>query len=281
MFIEVAEYPGDGPEALVVRVDSDRVSLALFRLDSDHKIMPDPSIAVFDRSTAMTVFEAERVDGLLLNGELYGFVGKSAFSFSDIMGDDEVVDFSIIDFYLDRDGPLPWVSRLASTRPEKILYSARYRDIERYSLMASIYVPFATGTLADCVLHLVGRGAVICNQPIGNAFDGSALPIGPNGGARWREHFYSAELAIISQDADSTLIEAHLKWNSDGSPCSKSPLFYLEESAGYLPKRRVKFENGSARFTVSHLGLQSGDQIKVKVNAKHFTSLGQLEFLVP
>ena len=60
----------------------------------------------------------------------------------------------------------------------------------------------------------------------------------------------------------------------------KDAELYLEATAGYLPKRRVRTTSGVARFRVGALGLQAGDCFKVKVGLRNFSGMLDVPFEV-
>lgn len=55
---------------------------------------------------------------------------------------------------------------------------------------------------------------------------------------------------------------------------------FLEQTGGYLPMLRVPVTNGLGRFRVMPLGLDSGDQFKVKVGFRLFSGVLDVPFVV-
>lgn len=282
MYIQVANYApsksSDIDSAMVVRVTDRSVKIAIF---GDNRVGINAPGAV-DQSSAMSVFDDSSIDMYRCNnGKLITLQGFAEFSFDDIMGLDEVVDYSIIDLYANNGTPQPWTSRLANTRAEKILYSARYRNIEQFTQLGSVYIPFATGDLNDCVVHLVRRGELVCNLPITYEFDGNAFPVGP-GGALWTKHFWHAEVSLESVSPSVITYKVKLRWNIDDTACHKQTKLFVETDAGYLPRNIITTdENGEATFKLMPIGLNPMEPIKVKVSAQHYSKLGSCEVTVP
>lgn len=284
MYIQVADYtpndPADIESAMVVKVDDRSVKIAVFGLGGTR---PGLNLdKVIDQASAQDVFVDSSIDLYRCqNGEVIALQGFTEFSFGDIMGLDEVVDYSIIDLYARCGEPQPWTSRLASTRAEKILYSARYRNVEQFAQLGSIYIPFATGDMNDCIVHLVRQGELSCNLPVTYEFNGLAFPIGP-GGALWMKHFWHADLSVESITPNCYTLKAKLFWNETNVPCTKKTELFISSDAGYLPRSVVTTdENGEAIFKLMPIGLNPLERIKVKVSAMHFSKLGSLEVIVP
>lgn len=60
----------------------------------------------------------------------------------------------------------------------------------------------------------------------------------------------------------------------------KDATLYLEETGGYLPKKRVQTTDGLATFKVGALGLEPGDSFKVKVGMRNFSGMLDIPFEV-
>lgn len=60
----------------------------------------------------------------------------------------------------------------------------------------------------------------------------------------------------------------------------KDATLHLEETGGYLPKKRVQTAGGLASFKVGALGLESGDSFKVKVGMRNFSGMLDIPFQV-
>jgi hypothetical protein len=190
-------------------------------------------------------------------------------------GDDELVDYSVLDFFASDNR---WVSRFPRTATEKIFYSKRYREITNDSLVASLYLPFCGDSFNDGVFHVVDHGGgVVTDLEIFSDFDGLSIPTGADGGAQWQQHFWSAELTEQTRGADAITVALQLKWNSSGNACYKKTPLSIETTGGYLPHTKVKTDaQGRAVFNLIPIGLAKGDAVKIKVSAKHFTNVGSL-----
>ncbi|MDB4575328.1 hypothetical protein N9112_00030 [bacterium] len=55
---------------------------------------------------------------------------------------------------------------------------------------------------------------------------------------------------------------------------------FLECTGGYLPMQRVNTVNGVGEFKVTALGLSAGDEFKVKIGARYYTGINEINFLV-
>jgi hypothetical protein len=190
-----------------------------------------------------------------------------------LIGYDELVDYSVLDLY--KDG-VAWEPRLATTKQTKIIYSARVRDLQRRRLLASLYVRFNTGDLSETVVHLVNRGDCLVTDLVADhRFDGTTVPVGP-GGAKWLDYFWHADVQLAGRsDQGHLLFDVELKNNKDGSPCHQKTRLEITTDSGYLPKRLVTTDDqGRAQFYLIPLGLSSGEKVKVKLSATHFTNVG-------
>ena len=68
--------------------------------------------------------------------------------------------------------------------------------------------------------------------------------------------------------------------DADAKPIVHVTTLFLEETGGYLPKRRVLAPGGSASFNVSATGLDPGDTFKVKVGFRNYSGLLDVPFEV-
>ena len=68
--------------------------------------------------------------------------------------------------------------------------------------------------------------------------------------------------------------------DADAKPIVHATTLFLEETGGYLPKRRVLAPGGSASFNVSAIGLDPGDTFKVKVGFRNYSGLLDVPFEV-
>ena len=68
--------------------------------------------------------------------------------------------------------------------------------------------------------------------------------------------------------------------DADANPLVRSTTLYLEETGGYVPKKRVDVQNGSASFKVMATGLDAGDKFKVKVGFRNYSGVLDVPFEV-
>ena len=81
-----------------------------------------------------------------------------------------------------------------------------------------------------------------------------------------------------SSNVEVALVDADAK--ADATPLLRSTTLYLEETAGFLPKRRIAVQNGTASFNVLATGLDPGDRFKVKVGFRNFSGVLDIPFEV-
>lgn len=282
MFTEVVFYQGD--TLLLAHQKERELRFAVFLPDYGFQEGTD-QINIDQARQLILEDPTHLVGGLVWNlynvhvkheGKNYLGLGVSRFSLDDLMGYDELVNYTIIDFLYDNQGMLPWRSRFPRTAREKVDFSARYRAQAQAQLAASLYVPFFKGSFEGCTLHLVERGKLDFNGVVSHSFDGEAQPVGENG-RLFKDYFFRADLT-----QNGEYVDLQLAWNKDGSPCREVATFTLESDAGYLPKTKVTTDSeGKARFKVMPLGLDTGDLIKVKVNCIHYSNIGSIEIVVP
>jgi len=63
-------------------------------------------------------------------------------------------------------------------------------------------------------------------------------------------------------------------------PISRSTTLFLEETGGYLPKRRIELVDGVGSFKVMATGLAAGEQFKVKVGFRTYSGVLDVPFEV-
>lgn len=205
------------------------------------------------------------------------YKGRSSFSPDGAVGYDEIVDFSLIELRVSREGfPVTWRNRFASSAREKVDISYRNRAREDARPALSIYMPIA-GPLSQTRMEMP------CTVPpillngtlLAGEIDDATLP---ETGQRFKSFYFQAvptNAPLVIAAGGTLEVPYHLLWNADGSPCAHAVRFKLEADAGYLPRRRsVTDAQGAGVFTVSAPGLAAGDVIKVKLNAEHYTAVG-------
>lgn len=206
------------------------------------------------------------------------YIGTSTMGTSGMIGYDEIVDYSILDILLNHEGmPMPWRNRFAQSKTEKVDFSFRFRAINQVSNGLVVFMPFATEDLTEARVEL------LCEQDpilLNGTFVTDRYPDAdiPNDGIWFKQWFFSAQPltpSLTVTAGGSVDIPFKLTWNKDGSDCARATRFKVEADAGYLPKTRAFTDaNGQGMVRVQALGLQSGDRIKVKLNAEHYSSVG-------
>lgn len=275
MRVEVSNCNSD-ESVLVARVSNGELVIARFFPVGERGIEPDR--VVFPEDQIVSVIHRGATDIVMrrTDGALYKCGDVGGFSFADKMGDEEVVDYSVIDIIAANGASgLVWKSRLPSTSLAKIGTSQRWRSVTGERRIATIYIPFNTRSLADTTIFLVNSGGgVICNQELVTVDDQAPIGDAPN----WTSYFYHADLKHAYLPDGSILVNLQLRWNRDSSICRGRTALLIESSAGYLPRRRVETdEGGAASFKLMPLGLERGEKIAVKVNSTHFTKIGFFE----
>jgi hypothetical protein len=270
MIVEIVDYPTSASKSnlLLATTTGQGVIAAVFVLsDAPAKHATSCEMALQQLSTGYAAESVER------DGVAYVLTDVAEHAPGSLRGFDELVDYSVFDFFVDS---VTWEPRLSATRGNKIIYSARHRALVRRQLLASLYVRFADETLDETVLHLVNHGnGLVTNLTPDIRFDGTSVPVGPGGGAKWLEYMWHAEVWVVEQTPSAITFGVQLRNNKDNSLCERQTKLQIEADAGYAPKRYVTTDaQGKATFTVLPLGLTAGDSLKVKLNTTHFTNIG-------
>ena len=215
---------------------------------------------------------------------LFQVMGKITLDLDGPLGQDEWVDYSIFDFVCAADGtPLLVINRFAVTNDLKAGFSARMRGL--YPGGASTYLtlclPFAETDLRQIELIGVPWGRY---KPLGFTPDEARIAFPP--GAKLAYGLYEAvppagiDLTVPAGQTITIPLSLRWKHNTDyghpeGTPVRRSTRFKVEASAGYLPRRVLRMnDNGEAMLDIAAFGLAPGDEIKIKLNATHFTGVG-------
>ena len=64
-------------------------------------------------------------------------------------------------------------------------------------------------------------------------------------------------------------------YNSDGSLNTDNHTYYIDMKQGYAPKSEIEVKQGVGKFKIIALGLESGDNIRFKINDKVWTDYGE------
>lgn len=271
MFVEIVDYPARLIDLAVLVTSTAQKIVAGIYMRGHGQVD-----GALDAPAALPLLALGKPpDAITHHGELFIKQSVIVHDPDSMMGFDELVDFSVLDLYSDG---LAWEPRLAQTRQTKIIYSARLRELQRRQLLASLYVRFCTADLSETVVHLVNCGqSLVTDLTADRRLDGSAVPIGPNGGARWLQYMWRADIEPVPTEGDVLGFGVKLR-NADGSECEHSTRLFVEADAGYLPRRFVTTNsNGEAFFVMHPIGLAKGDPFKIKLNTTHFSGVGKVE----
>lgn len=194
------------------------------------------------------------------------------------IGQSEKSDAAVWVCGIDSEGYLhPFYNAIAYEASTKMHPMRSVRNLGAISCLF-IYQPFADAPFPDCSMALKfnaskGYRANIDGWVEATDFDylnglGAGLP-----GVR----LISGGGQIKAGDTATVVVQLV---NSDQSHIDRSATLYLEETGGYLPKRRVQTTSGSASFKVSATGLEPGETFKVKVGFRNYSGLVDVPFSV-
>jgi hypothetical protein len=203
-------------------------------------------------------------DHTLQVGDTDAFIGPvTTFSLDDIHAKGEVSDYSCVIFPLDKGMIGEPFNRYADTSLSKRSGHEEYRKGALHSAI-HLYVPHKHAQLDACAMHIWTHPAypLLIDRPVVEqaveATRQSVLPaLSMTGPERLTPDGYATVTVNASvSDARGTL--------------------YLEGVNGYLPKRRIQMSGGTASFRIGALGLEPGDEVRVKVGFKYFTGLDDI-----
>ena len=221
------------------------------------------------------VFRAKLIEGARLDprfeGRAFELLGSAGLDLDGGLGGGEWTDYGNWVFPLDREG-VPGVpfNRYIDTVGSKAR-TPRLLALKGINCALQIYAPFATCDFSNCSFSVALHPdfGMIGNLDPGNEVTmaevlkgaSQAFPRLTISGPQEVTADGAAELTLALKTSRGTLIR------------DASPQVYLEETAGYLPKRRLVPQDGKAVFTVMALGLKVGDSIRVKAGFRHFGGL--------
>ena len=215
--------------------------------------------------------------------QIFEYQGKLIFDPSCGYAKDEYCDYSLIEFYANHAGkPEIVCSRFPISQPSKISHSNRIRaTFARYTSLGYLSVPFKENDLTKCASLLVNYGKY---DPISNV---ELVHLERDRGGEHACTMYGAfaQSENITMSPDTTIeVPFDVKWTHEWQDLGvvsgtkvegKELTWTLENSAGYLPKRKAKSDTtGTGSFKISSTGLSSGDEIRVKFNMNSFTGAG-------
>jgi len=215
---------------------------------------------------------------------LYRYLGRVSLDLAGARGKDELVDYSRIEFTCSSEGQLnTWENRLIRSRFDKNELGVRNRAKGDLTSLCYIWLPIATGSLADTRIILVEGPQphiMLGNTPVPQAIDNAAFPSDSRG---YLDCYWSASTpsGLTVPAGGSMNIPIQLVEKADGSNLAHVTKLKLDALSGYLPKRRVTTGlDGSAEVTVTALGLSPGDLLDVKINTDHYTGIGRIQIAV-
>ena len=137
-----------------------------------------------------------------------------------------------------------------------------------------LLVPFRNSAFSDCTLHVATHPdlpLVVDGTPEKMDLQDSiarAMPV---------LRLHPSELTV---PADGYGVAEVRVTDRDGRVLPAFCELHLEETGGYLPRRRVAVADGRASFKVGALGLEAGEAFRVKVGFRHFSGLADLNVMV-
>lgn len=292
----------ENPEStrkLVITKDSESITLAV--LNAVETFNDEHRQELIDRSASWSDFSGQAMShvtsqhrsgcvdyfglGMIITdvpGEgdsLFSYGGKSTFDLKGGMsGAEEIVDYSIIDIMIDKEGkPLSWSSRFAGTKIGKIDYSFRFRSQRGLNNGVVIFMPFKESSLDDLRIEvLAGKRAAIGETP------DLEIPWKdvPQDGLWFKQWFWKVtpEIENLTVKAGETIeVPVKLTWAADNSDCARSTVLKIDSDCGYLPYRRMTVDDkGKGKILVSALGLKAEDKIGVKFNTDNYSGIGKI-----
>ena len=195
------------------------------------------------------------------------------------LGSGEKNDGSVWVTGIDRDGVLsPFFNATAYANAEKMHPMRAVRNVGAPSAFF-IYRPFADMPFTECDITAKYHPAFGLTS---NADDW--IEIDPDLDYLLSFDRYMPKIRLIEGGgnirADETATVTVEIVDKAGIRIPRNSEIYLEETAGYLPYRRVKAIDGVGTFKITALGLTTGDQFKVKVGFRHYTGLLDVKFKV-
>lgn len=93
------------------------------------------------------------------------------------------------------------------------------------------------------------------------------------------DYFPKFSLTEKERKQDGTIVVEATCLHQDGTPNDRELSLYVDSSSGYLPKRKIPITH-KVIFTIMPLGLNSGDEILVKVGYRFWQNLSSLKLVV-
>jgi len=282
-------FPGLGvPVLLSVLRDTRRVTLRTFRavakahaLDMGTRSADSQEIAKrltrHAESVADWDYRSKLVDGAILDprfdGSTFEPLGGVCLDLDSALGIAEWSDYANWVFPLDHQGApgIPFNRYIETTRTKA--RTPRLLQLKKVNCALQVYVPFASCDFSNCSLSIALHPDF---GMIGNLDPGAEVTFSDvlKGASRAFPKLGISGPVEVAPDGSALLILS-LKTSSGTLIRDAMPQVYIEQTAGYLPKRRVVPQDGKAEFKVTALGLEVGDSIRVKAGFRHYAGLAE------
>ena len=154
-------------------------------------------------------------------------------------------------------------NRYADTSVSKRNGQEEYRKGALHSAI-HLYIPYTPARLDACAMHIWTHSAypLLIDRPVvGQPVEATRQSVLPVLSVTGPESLPPDGYAILTVNASMSDARGTL---------------YLEGVNGYLPKRRAQMTGGTASFRLGALGLEPGDEVRVKVGFKYFSGLGDI-----
>lgn len=138
--------------------------------------------------------------------------------------------------------------------------------------MLNVFVPHRSARPADCVIAVNAHPdypPLVTPQPLLGGADEAAAAVLPK----------ITLLAPLNLSAGA-VGEIALQVRSNGDLMTAPCTIHLDAVAGYLPHRRVVVSNGEASFRFHALGLQPGEQTRIKAGWKYWPGAAEAEIAI-
>lgn len=148
-------------------------------------------------------------------------------------------------------------------------------------VLAQISAPYFNAPISECAVRINVDPKYGYRSNV--SFDNEILPENDGFGSFIKQtmpivEFTSTEFQIEPNGTIQVPFELNHRVTSE--PWDREFTAFLECTAGYLPKQRVLVQNGAGSFKVTALGLDSGDEFKVKIGSRFYTGINEVNFVV-
>jgi len=214
-----------------------------------------------------------------LTGKYFQELGSTCLDLDASLGLAEWVDRSNWVWPLNDDGsPGPAFNRYISTTETKAR-TPRLLDQRGANCALQVYVPFKSCdfTSSSFSLCLNQKYGLAGNQPLG-------IQVTYEDVLNWAQNPFpniSAPTSPISVQADGYATVNIDLVDASGSHITDADAdLYLDNSGGYITKRKLRTTGGSGQFRVGALGLVAGDSFNVKIGFRHYSNVAEVQFIV-